>query len=445
MRKKLNTEFVLIAAVAIILTGIFATFTYYRAFRTEVLGNLKTCTHVLAQSIDEDVSTLEHYKLMDETIRITLVAADGKVLFDNNADIGDMPNHGKRPEIMEAFQTGEGEDVRKSETLQKSTFYYAMRLSDGNVLRMAKETGSIFNLFMRTIPSFAVIAGVLFVFCTLLAVFLTKSFVSPIEQVAENMEAPVNTDAYEELLPFLKTIKEQHQNLLQSAKLRQDFTANVTHELKTPLTAISGYAELIESGIAPEKETKRFAKEIHRSANRLLHLINDILQLSELDSSETVLETEKLNLYGLAYTCVEMLRVNAEQNHLTIEVTGDFAWIEGNRNLIEELLYNLCSNAIRYNKEGGHVEVHVAETPKGSLLRVSDTGIGIAEEHQERIFERFYRVDRSRSKERGGTGLGLAIVKHIVAEHHAEVELESTLGKGTTITVLFPKYIESEV
>lgn len=446
MRKKLNRDFVLIAAVAIILTGVLATVTYYRAFRTEVLDNLKTYTHVLAHSMDENEKTLlEHYRLEDEEIRVTLVSADGTVLMDSNANIGDLPNHADRPEIVEAFRTGEGEDVRKSETLQKSTFYYAMRLDNGNVIRMAKESGSIFSLFMRTVPSFVLIAFLLIVLSTILAGFLTRSFVAPIGRIASNMEAPINSGIYEELFPFLETIREQHQNLLQSAKMRQDFTANVTHELKTPLTAISGYAELIESGIAPEKETKRFAREIHRSANRLLHLINDILQLSELDSSETAPETEKLNLYGLAYTCVEMLRINAEQNHLTVQMTGDFAWIKGNRSLIEELLYNLCSNAIRYNKEGGAVEVHVEETPKGALLRVSDTGIGIAKEHQERIFERFYRVDKSRSKARGGTGLGLAIVKHIVAEHQAEVKLESELGKGTTITVLFPKYIESEV
>lgn len=439
MRKKLNTELVLIAAVAIILTGIFATFTYYSIFRTEVLDNLKTCTNVLAQSVGADGSSLEHYQLKDETLRVTLVAADGTVLLDSNADVGDMTNHGKRPEIVQAFQTGEGEDVRKSETLQKSTFYYAMRLKDGSVLRMAKETGSIYSLFMGAVPSFAAVAFVLFVFCAVLAGFLTRSFVRPIEKVAENMDAPVEAGVYRELTPFLETIREQHRNIIRSAKIRQDFTANVTHELKTPLTAISGYAELIESGMATEKETKRFAREIHRSAKRLLHLINDILQLSELDSSETVIETEKLNLYGLALTCVEMLRINAEQNNITIEMSGDFAWIEGNRSLIEELLYNLCSNAIRYNKENGHVEVHVGETADGALLRVSDTGIGIAPEHQERIFERFYRVDKSRSKERGGTGLGLAIVKHIVAEHDASITLESETGKGTSITILFPK------
>ena len=437
MRKKINTELVLIAAVAIILTGIFATFTYYHIFQTEVLSSLKTCTSVLADNVQAD--RIEDYRLSDETLRVTLVAPDGAVLLDSNADIGDMTNHGNRPEIKEAFVSGEGKDVRKSETLELSTFYYAMRLENGNVLRLAKQTGSIYGMFIDAVPFFAFLAVVLFGFCAVLAYFLTKSFIEPIEKIAKNLDSPVEVGNYEELEPFLETIQEQHQNIIKNAKMRQNFTANVTHELKTPLTSISGYAELIENGMADEGQTRRFAKEIHRNAKRLIRLINDILQLSELDTRETELETEKLNLYGMAYTCVEMLKIHAEPEGITLNIIGGTAWIEGNRSMIEEVLYNLCSNAIRYNKRNGSVEVYVEETPEGAILRVSDTGIGIPKKHQERIFERFYRVDKSRSKERGGTGLGLAIVKHIVAEHGASISLESEEGEGTVITVLFPK------
>ena len=437
MRKKINTELVLIAAVAIILTSIFATFTYYRIFQTEVFGSLRTCAHVLAESIPDENSDLGDYPVVDEDLRITLIDEEGTVLMDTNADIGGMGNHGERPEIKQAFFEGEGRDVRRSETLERSTFYYAMRLKDGNILRVAKETGSIYSMFLDAIPSLMLIAVILFAFCALLAHFLTKSFIAPIEKVAKNLDGQVDVGSYKELTPFLETIQEQHQNILKSAKMRQDFTANVTHELKTPLTSISGYAELIESGMTGEKETRRFAKEIHRNAKRLIRLINDILQLSELDTRETALETEQLNLYGMAATCVEMLKINAEPNQVKLSVKGKSAWIEGNRSMIEELLYNLCSNAIRYNKPNGTVEVSVNETEEGVMLQVADTGIGIPEKHQERIFERFYRVDKSRSKERGGTGLGLAIVKHIVAEHGAKISLESEEGVGTTISVLF--------
>lgn len=437
MRKKINTELVLIAAVAIILTSIFATFTYYRIFQTEVFGSLRTCAHVLAESVPDENSDLGDYPVVDEDLRITLIDEAGTVLMDTNADIGGMGNHGERPEIKQAFFEGEGRDVRRSETLERSTFYYAMRLKDGNILRVAKETGSIYSMFLDAIPSLMLIAVILFAFCALLAYFLTKSFIAPIEKVAKNLDGQVDVGSYKELTPFLETIQEQHQNILKSAKMRQDFTANVTHELKTPLTSISGYAELIESGMTGEKETRRFAKEIHRNAKRLIRLINDILQLSELDTRETALETEQLNLYGMAATCVEMLKINAEPNQVKLSIRGKSAWIEGNRSMIEELLYNLCSNAIRYNKPNGTVEVSVDKTEEGVLLQVADTGIGIPEKHQERIFERFYRVDKSRSKERGGTGLGLAIVKHIVAEHGAKMMLESEEGVGTTISVLF--------
>ncbi len=437
MRKKINTELVLIAAVAIILTSIFATFTYYRIFQTEVFGNLRTCAHVLAESIPDESSDLGDYPVVDEDLRITLIDEDGTVLLDTSADVGGMGNHRERPEIKQAFLEGEGRDVRRSETVEKSTFYYAMRLHEGDVLRVAKETGSIYSMFFDAIPALILISVILFAFCALLAHFLTKSFIAPIEKVAKNLDGQVDVGDYKELTPFLETIQEQHQNIIKSAKMRQDFTANVTHELKTPLTSISGYAELIESGMTGEKETRRFAKEIHRNAKRLIRLINDILQLSELDTRETVLETEKLNLYGMAATCVEMLKINAEPNKVKLSISGRAAWIDGNRSMIEELLYNLCSNAIRYNKPNGTVDVSVIETEEGVLLQVADTGIGIPEKHQERIFERFYRVDKSRSKERGGTGLGLAIVKHIVAEHGASISLESAEGVGTTISVLF--------
>lgn len=437
MRKKINTELVLIAAVAIILTSIFATFTYYSIFQSEVLDNLKTCAHVLAESVPEEPSDLGDYRFIDKTLRVTLISPDGTVLMDSNANIGDMGNHGERPEVAEAFQVGEGEAVRMSETLEQNAFYYAMRLNDGMVLRVAKETSSIFSMFMGALPSFLAITVVLFGFCTLLAYFMTKSFIAPIENTAANLDGPETVCPYKELKPFLSTIQEQHKNIIKSAKMRQDFTANVTHELKTPLTSISGYAELIANGMTGEQDTIRFSKEIHRNANRLLRLINDILQLSELDTMGTQIETEPLNLYGMAATCVEMLKINAEPLGVTLSMKGEAAWIDGNRTMIEELLYNLCSNAIRYNKQEGRVDVSVAKTAEGVCLRVSDTGIGISEHHQKHIFERFYRVDKSRSKERGGTGLGLAIVKHIVAEHHAKIELESTEGVGTTISIIF--------
>ena len=219
--------------------------------------------------------------------------------------------------------------------------------------------------------------------------------------------------------------------------MRQEFTANVSHELKTPLTAISGYAELIASGMTSGEDTIHFATEIHKSAERLQYLINDIIKLSELDSDETKIEFETLNLHEMALNCQAMMEIQAEKNEVTVEVEGYNVEIQGNKSLIEELMYNLCSNAVRYNKKGGKVTLITDREDGRPVFTVKDTGIGIPKESQKRVFERFYRVDKSRSKSTGGTGLGLAIVKHIVAQHEAQISLESEVGVGTTIKVIF--------
>jgi len=234
-----------------------------------------------------------------------------------------------------------------------------------------------------------------------------------------------------------KPIENTNKNAEGSMQMRQEFTANVTHELKTPLTSISGYAELIETGLASGEDTVRFARGIHKNANRLLTLINDIIRLSELDSNEEEPVKEKINLYELAKVCVEMLEPNAEKHNVTITMQGEECCIQGNRMMMEELLYNLCDNAIRYNNENGNVLVDVHREEDKVVLIVSDTGIGIPKAYQDRIFERFYRVDKSRSKSTGGTGLGLAIVKHILEKHEAGLELDSDIGKGTKMKITF--------
>ena len=219
--------------------------------------------------------------------------------------------------------------------------------------------------------------------------------------------------------------------------MRQEFTANVSNELKTPLTSISGYSELIENGMATQEDTIRFAGEIHKSSQRLLTLINDIIELSELDSSESKVAMETVNIYDIAKNCVEMLKFNAKDHGVNLKFEGTPCNITANKMMMEELVYNLLSNAIRYNREGGSATVRVNKILDRVNLEVLDTGIGISKENQKRIFERFYRVDKSRSKSTGGTGLGLAIVKHILIKHNAQLELESTEGKGTHITVIF--------
>ena len=348
-----------------------------------------------------------------------------------------MENHRERPEIASALAAGEGRAMRKSTTSAKHTFYYAMRTDDGKVLRIGKDSNSIYSLIIKMVYLTLSVGFCVFVLCTVLAHRLTRRLVAPIEKMADNIVLLEENDVYDEMKPFVATIKQQHVDILKHSQMRQEFTANVSHELKTPLTAISGYAELIASGMTSGEDTIHFATEIHKSAERLQYLINDIIKLSELDSDDTKIEFETLDLHEMALNCQAMMEIPAEKNEVTVEVQGDSAEIRGNRNLIDELIYNLCSNAVRYNKKGGKVTIMTGTENGHPTLTVKDTGIGIPKEAQKRVFERFYRVDKSRSKSTGGTGLGLAIVKHIVAQHEAQISLESEEGVGTTIKVVF--------
>ena len=420
MKKKINKMMILIATVTILLTMVLITVVYYDLFRRQVLEDLKSYGLLLSNC--SSVEEIEQSGVpVESDLRLTIIGSDGRVLYDNEADSVAMGNHSSRPEIREAMQDGEGEAVRNSETLSRSTFYYAIRLADGSILRLSKDARSIYSIFSQALPMMA----------------LTAKLIAPIEKLAENIGECTEMQTYEELTPFMVMIRKQHEDIMKNARMRQEFSANVSHELKTPLTSISGYAELIETGMASEQDTVRFAHGIHNSANRLLTLINDIIRLSELDGTEQEADTELLNLHEMAKNCVEMLSMSAEKHNVTIALSGTECYVTANRQMMEELLYNLCDNAIRYNNLGGSVDVQTYAREDHTYLIVKDTGIGISKEHQERIFERFYRVDKSRSKSTGGTGLGLAIVKHIIAKSHANLELESEPGKGTTIKVVF--------
>ena len=439
MKKKINLQFLIMSVTAIILTLVISTLVSYEVLKDEVMEDLHTYARVLVET--GAFSDMDHisYDAKEDGLRVTVIAEDGSVEYDSNANASDMDNHEKRPEIEAAIESGEGSTIRRSSTLERSMFYYAVRLDNGNVLRVAKESDNVLSIMSSTFPLLLGLAVVLFAVGALFSHLLTKSIVAPVEQMANDMDHLESIRVYKELRPFITTIQKQHEDIRKNADMRQEFTANVSHELKTPLTSISGYSELIESGMATDEDVVRFAGEIHQNANRLLTLINDIIRLSELDVSTQEVVYEQLDLYAMAEKCVDMLQVNAENHDVTLQLSGKSAYVNANREMMNELLYNLCDNAIRYNKKGGRVDVSVEEMDTEVVLSVKDTGIGISKEHQERIFERFYRVDRSRSKLTGGTGLGLAIIKHIVAQHHANLELESEKDAGTQIRVRFLK------
>lgn len=435
MKQKINLRLALVSLVALVLTTLGVTRVYYDLFQQQVRKDLRTTAQMLsAAKIFSEEAGLE---LPGGDLRVTWVSADGTVLYDNEAQAQTLPNHSDRPEIQEALSSGMGETVRRSDTLNMNTFYYALRLNDGTVLRLAAQARSMPSVFMAAGPVVLVIALFVFGVCVLLSHLLTAQLIAPIDQMAEHLDEPGSVSVYRELEPFAQKIRSQHEKILAAAKSRQDFTANVSHELKTPLTAISGYAELIENRMVDEDQQLRFAGEIRKSAARLLSLINDILQLSELDEAEKPMQMQSVELFALAREVCQNLRVQADSRKVRLQCFGREAEVTGDRELLKELMENLIQNAIRYNREGGFVQVTVKQTGGKASLTVEDNGIGIPKDAQERVFERFYRVDKSRSRETGGTGLGLAIVKHIAQIHDAQVELASELGKGTKVTVLF--------
>ena len=440
MRKRINWLFVLLTIVAIIVTTLLATIVNYTVLKQEVIDDLRIYAQTLKKTVYADQKAENGQVKIATPLRITLVDTDGAVLYDSEADEASMGNHKNREEIKEALKYGEGNTIRHSETIGDNTIYYAVRLDNGNILRLAKNSSSIIGILMSALPIMLSFICIVIIVCIFVAHFLTKSIVSPIDELAQHMNDSDVTSVYKELRPFVRKIQKQHKEILQTAEIRQEFTANVSHELKTPLTAISGYAELISHGMVQGDDVLAFAAKIHKNANRLLSLINDIIRLSELDSTGPELLLEDVDLQTAAGRCVELLQMSAQKHQVQLTTQTESCVIRTNLQMIDELMYNLVDNAIRYNKKDGSVCLNVGMADEyTAYLEVKDTGIGIPKEHQTRVFERFYRVDKSRSKSTGGTGLGLAIVKHIVVQLHGTLSLKSEPQVGTQIRIELPK------
>ncbi len=450
MKQKINLRLIGMSVIVAIATVVCLTFVFYGLFQRQVRSDLRVDAELLKASgmfeSDRAAEEVQNGTLAwletdfgeTEGLRVTWIDTDGTVLYDNDTDASLLENHAGRPEVQDALASGEGETVRRSDTMGRNTFYYAVRLDDGSILRLAADARSIFSIFLSVLPILILIVVAIIVVSIIVGRLLTRQLLAPIERMAENMEEAAREPAYKELVPFVNTIREQHDNILSAAKMRQDFTANVSHELKTPLTAISGYAELIENHMVDPEQEAEFAEQIRQNADRQLSLINDIIRLSELDTgTEESLTFERMDLWEVVQKRVELLRVTAEKKHISLSLEGEPCPMRGNPGMLAELVDNLCQNAIHYNREGGEVKVSVQMEQGRAALTVADTGIGIPKDLQDRVFERFFRVDKSRSKETGGTGLGLAIVKHIVELHDAELSLESEVGEGTTIRVVF--------
>ena len=326
MKSKINVRLVGIAILAIISTVVGITVIYYNLFQTQIRNDLAVSAKLLKdthyfESVNTDTDEIDLSTDISE-LRVTWVGEDGTVLYDNDASAGSLANHQDRPEIQAAFARGEGESIRRSDTMNENTYYYALLLDNGTVLRVATDAKSLWSVFMSAAPVIALILLLITAVCVAISQLLTKQLIRPIEQMAKNLEDTDFTSPYKELDPFSETIRTQHADILSAAKARQDFTANVSHELKTPLTAISGYAELLEGDMVDDAQKKHFYREIRKNSDRLLALINDIIRLSELDRIGGAPGFEEIDLYETVSECVESLAMNAQQRGVNLSFEG---------------------------------------------------------------------------------------------------------------------------
>lgn len=436
LKKKIQNSMILVVLTSLILTyGTMIFVVYYQTM--EILKDeiQQEADYIEAAVSISGVSYLEDMDEVRENTRVTLIADSGEVLYDSGKREEDLENHLERPEIQEALKTGSGHDVRRSETLDQDMFYYAVKLDDGTVLRVSKNMGTVFSTAMSILPMMGMIACCMVIFALLLAKWQTAKLIYPINHL--NLAEPLENDMYEELTPLLQSIDKQNREKDAVANMRKEFSANVSHELKTPLTSISGYAEIMKDGLVRPEDMKTFSERIYNEASRLITLVEDIMKLSKLDEGAVELEKEEVDFYVLTREICSRLAPQAEKRHVRVEVTGEPVHYLGVRQVLDEMLYNMIENAIKYNKEGGLVSVWVGNTLQGIKIIVRDTGIGIPKEEQKRIFERFYRVDKSHSKATGGTGLGLSIVKHGALMHGAKIHVESEVNKGTKMELIF--------
>ena len=444
MKRKIFQSMVLISFAAVLITTILVSFITYFQYTKQVEIGIQNEAAYMATSLNlHDKQDLDEYK--DLTVsRITWIDASGNVIYDSAGEESAMENHKDRKEIKEAMRSGSGEDTRFSETLNMQTYYYAMRLNDGSVVRLSRETRTIARQVWELLPPAVVLLIAILVLEVILSKVITSRIVKPINQI--DLLHPKQNQTYSELTPLLDRIEQQNidiQNQIKEIKeaenMRKEFSANVSHELKTPLTTISGYAELMKDGMVRPEDMERFSGTIYKEARRLIAMIEDIIKLSRLDENQVELEKKEVDLYELIFQIKSDLGHKLEKEGVTFHIRGVHTKICGVYQILYEMFFNICENAVKYNHPKGEVVVTIAAMNDQPTIVVEDTGIGIPKDDMDRIFERFYRVDKSHSNQKEGSGLGLSIVKHGAKYHHASIDVKSELGKGTKITIIFPK------
>ena len=437
LRNKIQKSMILVIVTTLLIAYAMTTVVVYRQNVGVMEREIRQEAQYIKAAIrDAGEGYLDEAASVQKETRLTLIGQDGQVLYDSeHTDEATLENHKNRPEVRQAVNLGEGQDVRRSDTLEQEMFYYALRLDDGTILRVARSMDSVLRTALEVLPGMTGIAVIMLAFALALSRWQVRRLIRPINEL--KLDDPLENEIYEEITPLLRRIDEQNKEKDAIANMRKEFSANVSHELKTPLTSISGYAEIMKNGMVRPEDMKKFSERIYNEASRLITLVEDIIKLSKLDEGEIEVEKEDVDLYEMTREIVSRLAPQAQARKVRVEVTGESVIYHGIRQVLDEMIYNICENAIKYNKEGGSLSVWVGSTLKGKKVIVTDTGIGIPKDQQERIFERFYRVDKSHSKETGGTGLGLSIVKHGAMIHDAQIHVESEVGKGTKMEITF--------
>lgn len=446
----------------------------YNYFEKQIFNELETEATFLEKYAENfDLNSLSGFNTIKN--RITLIHNDGTVFFDNQVDFKNLENHSLRQEFIQAKEKGSAKISRYSSTMTDKTLYFAKLLSTGDILRISCNQHSVLVLLLGMSQALFIMLICALIISGIFATWISQKIVNPLNKI--DLENPEKSPVYDELKPFTKRIAEENFEKSQREELRKQFTANVSHELKTPLTSISGFAEILKTGETDKKTTMDFASTIYDESQRMINLVNDIIKLSKLDEKSISLQKETLNLFEIANEAANVLKSSAKSKNIKISIynennlVSDFgensslnnknqnekesvaelknlnllknqAIIMGVRAVIYEMIYNLIDNAIKYNKQNGNVDI-IIKNEKFSrkvIFTVKDTGIGIPKNEQERIFERFYRIDKSRSKEIGGTGLGLSIAKHAAKYHNAKINLESQEGTGSKFSVEFEKF-----
>lgn len=436
LRIRIQRSMLLVIFATLAIAYALTTYVVYRQTQHLLQNEISQEADYIKEAIE--ISGTAYLNDMDsvrENTRVTWISEKGNVLYDSRQDDVTLQNHSNRLEFREAIQSGVGADSRRSDTLDKEMYYYAVRLSDGSVLRVSKSVDTIFHTALKILPGMGLIGLLMLLFAVLLSKRQIDGVIRPINEL--NINNPLENETYEELTPLLERIDEQNKQKDAIANMRKEFTANVSHELKTPLTSISGYAEIMKNGLVKPEDMKGFSERIYNEASRLISLVEDIIKLSKLDEGKVELEKEEVDLYEMTREICSRLSLQSAEKNVRVEVTGENVSYLGIRQILDEMLYNMIENAIKYNKDGGSVSIWVGKTLKGTKVVITDTGIGIPEGELDRIFERFYRVDKSHSRKIGGTGLGLSIVKHGAMLHGAEIHVKSEVGKGTKMELTF--------